>query len=87
MIRKNTGENKLNAKDRLQEFLLGIDTYISCKSLSPTPFKADFALAETMSLEDMEKLTGDECFNLAFQMYQYADHVATEKAQQESVVR
>ncbi len=77
----------MNAKDRLQEFLSGIDTYISCKSLSPTPFKTDFALAETLSLEEMGKLTTDECFNFAFQLYQYADHVATEKAQQENVVR
>lgn len=86
MTQKSTGENKLNAADRLKNFLDGIETYISCRNLSPTKFSEDFAMAETLSLEQMDRLTRDECFNFAYMLYQYADHVASEKASQEMVV-
>jgi len=76
----------LNAADRLKHFLDGVDTYISCRNLSPTKFSEEFVLAEMLSLEQMDKLTKDECFNFAFMLYQYADHIASEKASQETVV-
>ena len=34
----------------------------------------------------MDRLTRDDCFNFAYMLYQYADHVASEKATQETVV-
>ncbi len=83
---KTIGEKNLNAADRLKDFLDGIDTYISCRNLAPTKFSEEFALAETLSLEQMDKLTRDDCFNFAYMLYQYADHVASEKASQEMVV-
>jgi len=44
-------------------------------------------MAETLSLEDMSKLTQDECFNYAYQLYQYADHLGSERANCENVTR
>ena len=77
----------MNAADRLKEFIDGINTYMSCKNLLPTPFNPEFAVAETLSLDALDKLTQSECFNYAYMLYQYADHVAAEKATQDTVVR
>jgi len=44
MTLKNIGGKPLNAADRLKEFIDGINTYMSCKHLSPTPFNPEFAL-------------------------------------------
>ena len=65
----------------------GIDSYITAKNVSPTKFNPEFAIAETLSIEQMEKLTQDDCFNFAYQLYQYADHVGTERAHCENVLR
>ncbi len=77
----------MNAADRLKQFLEGIDSYITAKNVVVTKFNPEFALAETLSLEHMEKLTQDECFNFAYQLYQFADHVSHERAHCENVVR
>jgi len=78
---------KLNAAERLKEFLDGIDAYITARNLSPTKFNPEFAIAETLSIEDMQNLTQEECFSYAYQLMQYVDHVASERAQCENVVR
>jgi hypothetical protein len=80
------GEKKLNAADRLKNFLDGIERYINGHNLNPSPFNPEFAIAETFSLEQLGRLTQDECFNYGLQLYQYADHVAREKAQCETVL-
>jgi hypothetical protein len=77
----------LNAADRLRHFLDGIDAYITAKNITPTPFNAEFAIAETFTLEQMQKLIQDECFNYAYLLYQYADHVSHERANCENVVK
>ena len=77
----------MNAADRLRHFLDGIDAYITAKNITPTPFNAEFAIAETFTLEQMQKLIQDECFNYAYLLYQYADHVSHERANCENVVR
>ena len=77
----------MNAADRLKQFLDGIDSYITAKNVVVTKFNPEFALAETLTLEQMEKLTQDECFNFAYQLYQFADHVSNERAHCENVVR
>lgn len=84
---QSIGERKLNAADRLKKFIEGIDSYINAKNITPTKFTTEFAIAETLSLEQMEKLSQDDCFNLAYQLYQYADHVAHERASAENVIR
>jgi len=77
----------LNAADRLKQFLEGIESYITAKNITPTKFNTDFAIAETLSMEDLEKLTQNECFSYAYQLYQFADHVSHEKAHCENVLR
>lgn len=76
----------MNAADRLKTFLDGIESYVTAKNILPTKFNPEFALAETLSLEDLDRLTQDECFNYAYQLLQFADHVSHEKAQCENVV-
>jgi len=77
----------LNAADRLKVFLEGIERYITAENLSPTKFNPEFAIAETLTLEQLDRLTQDECFNYAYQLYQYADHIAHERSKCENVVR
>ena len=85
--RKSIGDRNLNAADRLKHFLDGIEAYIAAKNVVPTAFNPDHAIAETLSLEDMERLNQDDCFNYAYQLYQFADHVAKERAHCENVIR
>lgn len=75
------------AADRLTEFIGRIDAYITLKNATTTEFSADFAIAETFDLATLDVLTQDECFNYAFMLYQYADHIASERAGQENVAR
>lgn len=77
----------MNAADRLQKFLDGIQQYITGANIAPTNFTTEFAIAETLTLDKMEKLTQDDCFNYAYQLYQYADHIAWCRSQSENVVR
>jgi hypothetical protein len=77
----------LTAAERLKQFLEGIEAYITAKNITPTKFNPEFALAETLSLESLEKLTQDECFGYAYQLMQYVDHVGRERAQCENVIR
>ena len=87
MKTQNIGERKLNAVDRLKVFVEGIERYITAENVSPTKFNPEFAIAETLTLEKMEKLTQDDCFNYAYQLYQYADHVAWCRSKSENVAR
>lgn len=82
-----TGEIKLKAAERLKQFLDGIDDYISAKNITPAEFNEEFSEAEKLSTENLEGLTQDECFNYAYQLMQYVDHMGSERAQCENVIR
>lgn len=75
------------AEQRLQSFLSGVDSYIYTSNLGPIKFNEEFVLAETFDLATIGTLTQDECFDYSFMMYQFADHVATQRAKQENVLR
>ncbi len=77
----------MTAAERLKEFLEGIDRYITAKNITPSAFHPEFAIAETLSTENINALTQDECFAYAYQLMQYVDHIGTERAQSENVVR
>lgn len=77
----------MTAAERLKEFMDGIDLYITAKNVTPTKFNTEFALAETLSMEDLNKLTQEECFGHAYQLMQYVDHVGSERARCENVIR
>ena len=76
-----------NLKARLRTFTDGIDAYIANNHLNSESFSEEFKAAEKISFSDMEKLTRDDCFGYAFQLYQYADHVGKERATCETVLR
>lgn len=76
----------MNFADRLTHFLKGVDDYINLRNLRPTAFNAEFAIAETFSIDQMCKLTREECLDYAYMLYQYADHIASEKAANQTVV-
>jgi hypothetical protein len=75
------------AAERLESFLSQVDEYITCKNLGISKFNAEWALGETFDIPTLECLTQDECFNYAFMLYQYADHIGHERAKQQNVVR
>lgn len=75
------------AADRLKLFLQQVDDYITFQNLGVTKFSADWAMAETFDVATMDCLTQDDCFNYAFMLYQYADHVGSERAKLQNVVR
>jgi hypothetical protein len=82
------GGNKLStAAERLTLFLKQIDEYITITHLGVTKFHQDWAMAETFDIAKMDTLTQDDCFNYAFMLYQYADHVGGEKAKLQNVAR
>lgn len=76
----------MNAADRLTKFIEGIEAYVAGKNITPTRFSAEFAIAETLTFEQLQKLTHDECYNYAYHLYQYADHIAKERANCETVI-
>lgn len=77
----------MNAADRLKHFIDGIDAYVTAKNITPTSFNPEFAIAETFSIEQLQRLTQDECLNYAYQLFQYADHLSHERAHCENVLR
>lgn len=77
----------MNLADRLKKFLEGIESYIMGNNIGPSPFNPEFVIAETLNVDRLEKLTYDECFNYAFQLYQYADYLGFERAQAQTVIR
>jgi hypothetical protein len=77
----------LNADEKLKSFLNGIDEYITSKNIVPHEINEQVAISESFTLEQLDKLTQDECFNHSFQLYQYIDHLSKERAKCENVVR
>jgi len=89
LIRATTfqfGENNLNASERLKKFLDDIDHYIESKNFIEPQFNDEFKAAESFDNEVLSKLTQDECFNYAYQLYQYADAINLELGKNKSVV-
>ena len=83
---KIIGGNKLKtAAEKLTEFLQNIDEYITCKHLGVSKFNPEWALAETFDISTMQSLTQQECFDYAFMLYQYADHINHERAEQQNI--
>lgn len=75
------------SSDRLAKFINGVDDYIESSNLKPPAFNKEFALAETFDLATLDVLTQQECFDYAFMLYQLADHIGTERAEQTNIVR
>lgn len=81
-----SGENNLNASERLEHFLKCINDYIESKNFTGPKFNEEFKQPETLDLDTMNCLTRDDCFNYGYMLYQYADFVATELNKNKSIV-
>lgn len=82
------GDSKLSpCEEQITQFLDRIDEYIENKNLSPPSYSDEFREVEQLSLEDIRRLPRDECFNYSLMMLNYADHVNSERARNDSVVQ
>ena len=81
------GENNLShCEEQLKTFLDRIDEYIENKNLSAQEYSDDFREAERLSLDNIRQLNQDDCFNYGLMLYNYADHINSERSRQESVI-
>ena len=76
----------MNASERLKKFLDDIEQYIQSKNFIGPQFNDEFKIAESFDNEVLSKLTQDECFNYAYQLYQYADSINSELSKNKSIV-
>jgi hypothetical protein len=79
--------NNQTAAERLKTFLKLVDEFITCNHLNVSKFSMEWAMAETFDIATMDTLTQDDCFNYAFMLYQYADHVGSQRAKMQNVIR
>lgn len=82
------GDTNLSAcEDQLTQFLSRIDEYIENKNLSSPTYSDEFREPEELSLEDIRGLPRDECFNYSYMLLNYADHINSERARNDSVIQ
>jgi len=78
--------NSSNVEQRLTQFLDRIDEYIENKNLGVSNFRKELKEAESFSYDELNNISQDDCFNYAFLMYGYADHINDERSRQENVI-
>lgn len=78
-----------NTNERLKTFLQRIEDYISLEGVyhDNSNLREEFEKCDGMTMEQLNKLSQQECFDYSFLLCQYADHISREKAKQENVVR
>jgi len=77
----------MTAEDRLNDFISKVEQYIESKSLGPRDIDDECLASDGLSVDELQNLSKDDCFAHAYKLYQYADHIANEKANQENVCR
>lgn len=77
MMSSICGENKLNAHDRLKEFIDSFESYFS-KYSKIREVSEEFEEILNLNEEDFSKLTQTECFAKGYMLYQYADILSSE---------
>ncbi len=77
----------MNAADKLENFLKGIDTYILGKHIVAAKLDPQCMMPETFDVPALEALTQQECFEYAYALMQYADHIGSERAKTQNVIR
>lgn len=77
----------MNTKERLEHFLKGIDGYVLGQYITSPKINPECMIPETMNQNELDKLTQQECFDKAFMLMQYADHIGTERAKTQNVIR
>lgn len=81
------GGDPLNFAESFKEFCNRLQEWYDAKHVLPPKFTQEFQDAENLSLEDLNTLTRDDCFNNAYMLYQLADYINTEKASLTNIVR
>lgn len=76
MIKQIYGERKLNAAKQLDIFMSSLSDYFNKINIDKTKYREEFNEIELMSIEEIDKLTKDSCFNSAYILYQYADYIS-----------
>jgi hypothetical protein len=77
----------LNAEERLEIFMKGIERYVSGENISSTKLSVESMIPDCLESSDLEKLTQDDCFNYSYALMQYADHIGSERAKTNNVLR
>jgi hypothetical protein len=77
----------MTAEDRLNDFLSKVNQYIDSKFLAPKEFDQECLASDNLSVGELNDMSRDDCFSHAYKLYQYADHLASERANQENVCR
>ena len=77
----------MNSQERLEHFLKGIDTYILGNHIASAKLNLESMIAETFDETALSNLTQQECFEFAYMLMQYADHIGTERAKTQNVIR
>ena len=75
-----------NATEEFEGFKKSVDDYIELKGLEPISFSEDFNRALNLSMDSLDMLTQQECFNYAYTLYAYAGYIQDEQSQQQVVV-
>jgi len=77
----------LNSQEQLEHFLRGIDTYILGSHIASAKLNPECMIPETLDSLKLDNLTQHECFEYAYLLMQYADHIGTERAKTQNVIR
>lgn len=77
----------MDTQERLEHFLQGIDTYILGNHITPVKLNPECMIAEAFDETALSNLTQQECFEFAYMLMQYADHIGTERAKTQNVIR
>jgi hypothetical protein len=77
----------MTAEERLTAFLNKVDEYIDSKLISSRKVDDEIVKSDNLTVDELQELSQDDCFNNAYQLYQYADYISGERADQENALR
>jgi hypothetical protein len=73
-----SGENKLNAADRLEQYIQQINDYIDVSNVKFAAFREEFLASSNMPQERIQALTQQELFDHAYILYGYSSYIQDE---------
>lgn len=71
-----------NSEERLNTFLQKIDDYLKTNNIEKIVISEEAIKAEKFSLQEIQSLSQDDCFNYAYALLQYAVSINYEKEHQ-----
>lgn len=73
-------------EQQVVDFLDRIDEYLENKNLGAKKYSDEFRIPEELDLDEIRKLSQDDCFNYSFLLCNYLNHTTSERAKQEAVI-